>query len=101
MAALPLRAACLVTGTGLLERAQDAWNLRWPAYDLRPGPDDILVPSALVKKLALQPGVMLEVKVAEMKRSLFKSSERQRKMYSDHAKAAGFDGDGNEGKAHD
>ena len=34
-------------------------------------------------------------------RSLFKSSERQRKMYSDHAKAAGFDGDGNEGKAHD
>jgi len=34
-------------------------------------------------------------------RSLFKSSERQRKMYSDHARAAGFDGDGNEGKAHD
>jgi multidrug efflux pump len=34
-------------------------------------------------------------------RSLFKSSERQRKMYSDHAKAAGFDGDGNEAKAHE
>ena len=34
-------------------------------------------------------------------RSLFKGSERQRKMYSDHAKAAGFDGDANEGKAHD
>jgi transcription termination factor Rho len=58
-----LQAGSLVTGTGLLERTQDTWNLRWPAYDLRPGPDDVLVPSALVKKLALQPGVMLDVKV--------------------------------------
>lgn len=34
-------------------------------------------------------------------RSLFKSSERQRKMYSDHAKAAGFDGEGDEAKTHE
>ena len=58
-----LQAGSHVTGTGLLERAQDTWNLRWPAYDLRPGSDDILVPQALVKKLSLQPGVMLEGKV--------------------------------------
>lgn len=50
-----------VLGTGLLERSQDFWCLRWAAYDLRPGPDDVTVPYALVKKFSLQPGVMLEV----------------------------------------
>ncbi|MFM8365432.1 MAG: transcription termination factor Rho [Verrucomicrobiota bacterium] len=50
-----------VTGTGLLERSQDQWNLRWTAYDLRPGPDDVFVPYPLIKKSQLQPGVMLEV----------------------------------------
>lgn len=35
-------------------------------------------------------------------RGLFKGSERQNRMYSEHAKAAGISGDeGNEGKAHD
>jgi transcription termination factor Rho len=52
-----------VTGTGLLERSQDFWNLRWTAYDLRPGPDDVFVPYALIKKLSLQPGVMVEAKL--------------------------------------
>ncbi|MDO9401946.1 MAG: efflux RND transporter permease subunit [Polaromonas sp.] len=34
-------------------------------------------------------------------RSRFKGSERQRKMYSEHAKAAGFDGEFNESQAHE
>ena len=55
-----LHAGGVVTGTGLLERNQDTWNLRWTAYDLRPGPDDVFVPYALIKKLTLQPGVMVE-----------------------------------------
>lgn len=49
-----------VVGKGLLERSQDSWNLRWSAYDLRPGPDDVMVPFALIKKFSLQPGVMIE-----------------------------------------
>jgi transcription termination factor Rho len=58
-----LHAGGRVTGTGLLERSQDFWNLRWTAYDLRPGPDDVFVPYALIKKLSLQPGVMVEAKL--------------------------------------
>jgi transcription termination factor Rho len=52
-----------VTGIGLLERSQDNWNLRWTAYDLRPGPDDVMVPYPLIKKLSLQPGVLVEAKL--------------------------------------
>lgn len=55
-----LHLAGRVTGKGLLERSQDSWNLRWSAYDLRPGPDDVMVPFALIKKFSLQPGVMIE-----------------------------------------
>ena len=58
-----LHARGTVTGTGLLERSQDSWNLRWTAYDLRPGPDDVMVPFALVKKLSLQPGVLVEARL--------------------------------------
>ncbi|MFM8984430.1 MAG: transcription termination factor Rho, partial [Spartobacteria bacterium] len=58
-----LHSGGLVTGTGLLERSQDHWNLRWSAYDLRPGPDDVFVPYALIKKLSLQPGVMVEARL--------------------------------------
>jgi len=50
-----------VSGTGLLERGQDGATLRWPAYDLRPGVDDLLVPQALIKNLSLHSGLMLEV----------------------------------------
>jgi transcription termination factor Rho len=56
-----LHAKSRVTATGLLERSQDQWNLRWTAYDLRPGPDDVFIPYPLIKKSQLQPGVMLEV----------------------------------------
>jgi transcription termination factor Rho len=58
-----LHAGGRVTGTGLLERSQDSWNLRWAAYDLRPGPDDVMVPFAQIKKLSLQPGVMVEARL--------------------------------------
>ena len=58
-----IHARGLVTGTGLLERSQDFWNLRWTAYDLRPGPDDVFVPYALIKKFSIQPGVMVEAKL--------------------------------------
>ena len=53
----------VVTATGLLERAQEGSNLRFTAYDLRPGVDDLLVPHALIKKYSLQSGLMLQVKV--------------------------------------
>ena len=53
----------VVTATGLLERAQEGSNLRFAAYDLRPGVDDLLVPHALIKKYSLQSGLMLQVKV--------------------------------------
>jgi hypothetical protein len=38
-----------VSGTGLIERTQEGSHLRWTAYDLRPGVDDLTVPHALVK----------------------------------------------------
>ena len=52
-----------VTATGLLERDQEGSSLRFTAYDLRPGVDDLLVPHALIKKFSLQSGLMLHVKV--------------------------------------
>jgi transcription termination factor Rho len=52
-----------VTGTGLLERGQDGATLRWTAYDLRPGADDLLVPQAIIKNFSLHSGLMLEVTV--------------------------------------
>ena len=52
-----------VTGTGLLERSQDGATLRWTAYDLRPGADDLLVPQSLIKNFSLHSGLMLEVTV--------------------------------------
>ncbi len=51
------------TGTALLEKTPDAGILRWSAYDLRPGADDVTVPHQLMRKYSLQPGVMLTCKV--------------------------------------
>jgi transcription termination factor Rho len=53
----------MVTGTGLLERAQDSGTLRWTAYDLRPGPEDITIPYQLVRKFSLHSGLMITCKV--------------------------------------
>lgn len=53
----------IVTGTGLMERSQDNGTLRWTAYDLRPGPEDITIPHQLVRKFSLHAGVMISCKV--------------------------------------
>jgi len=53
----------IVLATGLLERSQEGSNLRWSAYDLRPGVDDLLVPQSLIKTFSLQSGLMMQVKV--------------------------------------
>jgi transcription termination factor Rho len=53
----------MVTGTGLLERTQDSGTLRWTAYDLRPGPEDITIPHQLVRKFSLHSGLMITCKV--------------------------------------
>jgi len=47
-------------GVGFLERVGDHGVLRWPAFDLRPGPEDAFVPSGLIRQLDLQPGLMLD-----------------------------------------
>ena len=48
-----------LTGTGLLERGGDSGTLRWAAFDLRPGPEDVFVPHALLRQYGLQSGLML------------------------------------------
>lgn len=47
-------------GKGLLEKNGDAGIIRWTAFDLRPGPEDIFVPAAMMREYGLQPGVMLD-----------------------------------------
>jgi transcription termination factor Rho len=49
----------VLTGEGLLEKNGDAGVIRWAAFDLRPGPEDIFVPAAVMRQYALQPGLML------------------------------------------
>ncbi len=45
--------------TGLLEGTGDNGVLRWPAFGLRPGPEDVQVPASLLRSLSLRPGLML------------------------------------------
>ncbi len=45
--------------TGLLEMTGDSGVLRWPFFNLRPGPEDVLVPAAKLRPLELRPGLML------------------------------------------
>lgn len=52
-----------VRGTGLLERNGDSGVIRWPAFDLRPGPEDAIVPTNLLREHELRSGVMLEVEL--------------------------------------
>ena len=49
-----------LTGTGLLERNGDSGTLRWAAFDLRPGPEDVLVPHSMLRHYGLQSGLMLK-----------------------------------------
>lgn len=47
--------------TGLLEIDGDRGSLRAPAFSLRPGPDDPLVPREMIRSLKLKPGLLLTV----------------------------------------
>lgn len=49
----------LLVATGLLELSGDVGTLRWPAFQLRPGPDDVFVPVALIRKHKLRAGLMI------------------------------------------
>ncbi len=53
----------VLTGTGLLERIGDSGTLRWAAFDLRPGPEDVSVPSAMLRQHGLQSGLMLHCSI--------------------------------------
>ena len=48
-----------VFATGFLELTADHGVLRWPAFSLKPGPDDVTVPASLIRPLELRPGLML------------------------------------------
>lgn len=48
-----------VLATGLLELSGENGVLRWPAFNLRPGPEDVLVPAAILRPLGLRPGVFI------------------------------------------
>ncbi len=52
-----------VEASGLLEKTVEGFLVRWPCYDLRPGADDVFVPPPLVKRFALQPGLMVRFTV--------------------------------------
>jgi len=45
--------------TGMLELNGDIGTLRWPCFQLRPGPDDVFVPAALIRKHKLRAGLMI------------------------------------------
>lgn len=53
----------VLTGRGLLEKNGEGGIIRWPAFDLRPGPEDIFVPSALMRRYQLEPGFLLDFTV--------------------------------------
>jgi len=48
---------CEVLVDGILEMASESHGfLRWPRYSFRPGPEDIYVPSGLIRRYGLQTG---------------------------------------------
>lgn len=47
-------------GRGLLEKNGDSGMIRWTAFDLKPGPEDVFVPAALLRGYGLQSGLMLD-----------------------------------------
>jgi len=49
----------VLQATGLLEVTGDHGVLRWPLFSLKPGPEDVLVPSARLRPLQLRSGLML------------------------------------------
>jgi transcription termination factor Rho len=55
----------VVTGTGLLEKNQDTGVIRWPAFDLRPGPEDVTVPANLIRQYNLEPGWLVTCRLRQ------------------------------------
>ena len=49
-----------VTAKGLLEMNGDQGVLRWLEFSLKPGPDDVFVPRALIRENGLKAGLMIE-----------------------------------------
>ena len=49
--------------TGFLEFSGDNAVLRWPAFNLKPGPEDVFVPSSLLRPLDLRSGLMLRCRL--------------------------------------
>jgi transcription termination factor Rho len=45
--------------TGLLEVSGESGTLRWPRFNLKPGPEDVLVPAAMLRSLGIRSGLML------------------------------------------
>lgn len=52
-----------LSGVGLLEKNGDAGIVRWAAFDLKPGPEDIFVPVSMMRQYGLQPGLMLDFSI--------------------------------------
>ena len=48
-----------LTGRGMLEANGDHGSLRWPQNSLRPGPDDVFIPMALMRQYHLESGLMV------------------------------------------
>ncbi len=49
-----------LTGHGILERTGESGVIRWAAFDLKPGPEDVYVPPGLIRRSGLQAGLGLE-----------------------------------------
>ncbi len=49
-----------LTADGILEFSPENPLLRWPAFNFKPCPEDVLVPIALLKQYFLRPGLRLE-----------------------------------------
>lgn len=49
----------VVEAAGLLEISGENGVLRWPFFNLKPGPEDVLVPAVLLRPLGLRAGLIL------------------------------------------
>ena len=52
-----------LTACGILEFSPENPFLRWPAFNFKPCPEDVVVPVGLLKQYALRPGLSLQGKV--------------------------------------
>lgn len=52
-----------LTAEGILEFSPENPLLRWPAFNFKPCPEDVVVPVVLLKQYALRPGLSLQGKV--------------------------------------